>query len=107
MSEQQLIGQVEEAVLAEWKRKHGVVHGIKRKGRIAYFRELKTMAEFNAYYASINDEKVSDRWVRLTELTYLGGCDELISKDNPQDLMKVFTQLSVLVAGEDAEVVNL
>jgi hypothetical protein len=101
----ELQGQATAEQVAEWKAKHGKVMGVARNGRIAYFRELKTMDEFNAYYASMNDEKVTDAWEALTDLTFLGGCEDMLK--NPQDLHAIFGQLKKEVIGQEAELVNL
>ena len=86
------------------KKKHGKVHAIVLEDMVAYFKEPGT-DEYDAYFASFDDEHVSKRWKTLVELLMVGGCEQIDA--TPKNQMALHNKLQALVVSGDAELVEL
>ena len=76
----------------------------KNKDEIAYFK-YPSREEVNCAIAKYEADKVLDMYEELGELTFLGGSKELLT--NTQKFLGVKKQLSKIVDGEEATLVNL
>ena len=101
-----LIGEVTPEVIAAWKKEQKLseVHVIKHQGHIAYFKK-PGIDELNSYYASCDDEKVTDRWKTIAGDCFIGGSEVMLT--DIDSLYVIHSYLSKLLGGLQAEFAKL
>ena len=105
IKENQLIGQVSENQIAEWKQKHKYgIYAIEVDGHIGYFKNPGRQ-ELNCAMRKADKDRALDMYEELASITFLGGSEELLKDD--QMFIGVSQEMKVKLEGKKAKLVNL
>ena len=100
-----LTGEVTEAQVKKWKEEHkDGIYGASVRGKIGYFRN-PGLDDLNCAYAKLDPAKATAKWKELAEVTWLGGCDELLT--NERLFISIMDKVQVAADGEESNLVNL
>lgn len=90
--ENQLIGQVDQETIDEWKKAHKLgIYAVKVKEHVGYFK-MPGFDEMNCSYAAYDPEKVLAQWQALADVTWLGGSEELLTNPTLFNAVKYVLQ---------------
>ena len=104
-NEEQLIGQVNDAQITEWKAKYKYgIYGIEVDSHIAYFKN-PGRNELNCAMSKADKDKALDMFEELANITFIGGSEEILKDD--QMFIGVSQELKVKLEGKKARLVNL
>ena len=100
-----LTGEVTEAQVKKWKAEYLLgVYGAKADGKVAYFRN-PDLNDMNCAMAKKDRNKFMDQWKEMADVTWLGGCEELVTNDRL--FMSIVNIIQIASDGVESELVNL
>lgn len=88
-----LTGEASADDIKKWKEANPLgVMQVVIDGRVAYFKQ-PGFGEINFYHSKATaSDQIVERWKAFTEITFLGGCEELIT--SPKYLGSVYEQVT-------------
>lgn len=105
MEEIKLTGQVEQSQIDAWKASWpNGIYAVECKGRIGYFKN-PDVNDTNYALSKESKDKRLDKWKAMADVTWLGGCDELLTND--RYFLSIIGFIQAACDGEESKLVNL